>query len=164
MNARWLQLAPRERWLVAIGAAILAGGLVYALAWQPLARSIERNETQVAQQRADLAWMRQAALRMRALRSQADIRSAPQAAAGQTLRAVLDAALRTQDLDSAVAARTQGEDGSIRVTFKPVSFDALLRCLAGLQAAGLQVRTIELDRVGAGQVAGSLQVARATAG
>lgn len=159
MKTWWMQLAARERRLVAFGAAVLAGGLIYALIWHPLAQDIARNEARVAQQRADLAWMQQAALRMRALQSQPG-RKTPPAIAGQPLGAVLHANLRAQGLDSAVDERAQAENGSIRVTFKRVPFDALLRCLAGLQAAGVQVQTFDLDRVGAGQVAGSLQVAR----
>ncbi len=160
MKTWWMQLAARERLLVAFGAAVLAGGLIYALIWHPLAQDIARNEARVAQQRADLVWMQQAALRMRALQSQGGGQSAPQATAGLPLRAVLDAALRAQGLDSAVAERAPAGDGSIRLTLKAVPFDALLRCLASLQTEGLQVRTFDLDRVGAGQVAGSLQVAR----
>ncbi len=158
MKTWWMQLAARERRLVALGAAVLAAGLVYALIWHPLQQVITRDQTLVVQQRADLAWMQQAALRLRALQSQAGRQTPPPAIAGQPLRAMLDAALRAQGLDSAVDERAEAEDGSIRVTFKPVPFDALLRCLAGLQAEGLQVQTLDLDRVGAGQVQGSLQV------
>lgn len=160
MKTWWMQRTARERRLVALGAAVLAGGLVYALIWHPLAQGIVRNEARVAQQRADLAWMQQAALRMRVLRSQPVGQTPPQATVGQPLRAALDAVLRAQGLDSAVVERAQDEDGSIRLTLKAVPFDALLRCLAGLQAEGLQVQTLDLDRVGAGQVQGSLQVTR----
>lgn len=160
MIARWQELAPRERSMLVLGAAALALGLAYALVWHPLAQGILRNEAHVAQQRADLAWMQQAALQMHALRSQAGGQPVPRAKADQPLHVVLNAALRAQGLDSAVTERTQDEDGSIRLTFKAVPFDALLRCLASLQAEGLQVQTFDLDRVGAGQVAGSLQVAR----
>ncbi len=161
MKTWWMQLAARERRLVALGAAVLAGGLVYALIWHPLAQGIVRNEARVAQQRADLAWMQQAALRMRTLQSQASRQTPPPATAGQPLRAVLDAALRAQGLDSAVADRAQDEDGSIRLTLKAVPFDALLRCLAGLRAAGVKVQSLDLERAGAGQVLGSVQFATA---
>ena len=158
MKTWWMQLADRERRLVAFGAAVLAAGLVYALIWHPLQQDIARDRALVVQQRADLAWMQQAALRMRALQSQASRQTPPPASAGQPLRAVLDAALHAQGLDSAVAGRTQDENGSIRVTFKPVPFDALLRCLAGLEAAGVKVQSLDLGRAGAGQVLGSVQV------
>jgi len=157
MKTWWMQLADRERRLVAFGAAILAGGLAYALIWHPLQQVIARDQALVVQQRADLAWMQQAALRMRALQSQAS-RQTPPTSAGQPLRAVLDAALRAQGLDSAVAGRTQDEDGSIRITFRRVPFDALLRCLASLGAAGVKVQSLDLERAGAGQVLGSVQV------
>ena len=159
MKTWWMHLADRERRLVAFGAAVLAAGLVYALIWHPLAQVIARDQALVVQQRADLAWMQQAALRMRALQSQAGRQTPPPATAGQPLRAVLDAALHAQGLDSAVTGRTQAEDGSIRVTFKAVPFDALLRCLASLGAASVKVQSLDLERAGAGQVAGSLQVA-----
>jgi general secretion pathway protein M len=157
MKAWWMQLAKREQRLVAFGAAVLAGGLIYALIWHPLARGIAGNEARVAQQRADLAWMQQAALQMRGLRSQPGGTSSP-VTAGQPLGAVLQAALRAQGLDSAVDERAPGEDGSIRLTFKRVPFDALLRCLAGLQAAGVKVQSLDLERAGAGQVLGAVQV------
>ena len=158
MKIWWMQLAARERRLVAFAAAVLAAGLVYALIWPPLQQVIARDQALVVQQRADLAWMQQAALRMRALQSQASRQTLP-TSAGQPLRAVLDAALRAQGLDSAVTGRTQDEDGSIRLTFKAVPFDALLRCLAGLQAAGVKVQSLDLERVGAGQALGSVQFA-----
>ena len=161
MKIWWMQLATRERRLVAFGAAVLAAGLAYALIWHPLQQGIARDQALVVQQRTDLAWMQQAALRLRALRSQSGGQSPPQATAGQPLRAVLDAALRAQGLDSAVAGRTQDEDGSIRITFKRVPFDALLRCLASLGVAGVKVQSLDLGRAGAGQVLGSIQVATA---
>ena len=157
MKTWWMQLADRERRLVAFGAAVLAAGLIYALIWHPLQQVIARDQALVVQQRADLAWMQQAALRLRALQSQAG-RQTPPASAGQSLRAMLDAALRAQGLDSAVTERTQDEDGSIRITFKRVPFDALLRCLASLGAAGVKVQSLDLERAGAGQVLGSVQV------
>ena len=164
MKTWWMQLGDRERRLVAVGAAVLAAGLVYALIWHPLQQVIARDRALVVQQRADLAWMQQAALRMRALEAQASRQAPPPASAGQPLRTVLDAALRAQGLDSAVTGRSEAEDGSIRITFKPVPFDALLRCLASLGAAGVKVQSLDLERVGAGQVQGSLQVTHRAGG
>ena len=162
MKAWWVQLAARERRLVVLGAAVLAGGLIYALAWHPLAQGIGRNQARVAQQRSDLAWMLSAARQLQSLRAQTGSRPAPSPLTDQPLIVAVDAALHAQGLDSAIAERTQAEDGSIRLTFKPVPFDALLRCLASLQTGGVRVQALGLDRAGAGQVQGTLQLARAS--
>ena len=63
MNARdWLDnLAPRERNLVYVGAALAAIALLYFLVVMPLQGMNARSAARVAKKTADLAWMQQVA-------------------------------------------------------------------------------------------------------
>ena len=61
MKAWWESLSTRERALVAGGAAATLALLLYALVWEPFQAGGRRLRQSVAEQRASLAWMRQAA-------------------------------------------------------------------------------------------------------
>ena len=61
MKAWWDSLSRRERHLIGSGMALTLALLIYALAWQPFRASYHRLQQSVAEQRADLAWMRQVA-------------------------------------------------------------------------------------------------------
>ncbi|MBS1247829.1 MAG: ral secretion pathway protein, partial [Proteobacteria bacterium] len=61
MKAWWEGLSSRERLLTAGGAMLVLALLLYALAWQPLQASHRRLRQSVAEQRAELAAMRQMA-------------------------------------------------------------------------------------------------------
>ena len=57
--------SPRERALLQWGALVVVLGVLYAIAWQPLTRDIERTRETLARERATLA----------TLRSYADVRA-----------------------------------------------------------------------------------------
>ena len=97
MSAWWSSLAERERRLLLLAAAVLATGLFYGLLWAPLQRGVALRSQRVAALRADLAWMRSAAVRLVSLRAQA----APPAAGAAVAP---DAPLARQVADSARAA------------------------------------------------------------
>ena len=61
MKAWWESLTLRERGLIGGGMALTLALLIYALAWQPFRAGYRRLQQSVIEQRADLAWMRQAA-------------------------------------------------------------------------------------------------------
>jgi general secretion pathway protein M len=42
LRDRWATLAPRERGLLVVGAIVVAGALIYAVAWRPLADDLPR--------------------------------------------------------------------------------------------------------------------------
>ena len=58
----WLTLSLGERRAARLGAGLLALALAYVLVWTPVMQERERLREQAAQARADLAWMRGAAL------------------------------------------------------------------------------------------------------
>ena len=70
IGAWWHAQTVRDRRVLVVGAIIVAVLLVWALAWLPLSRARAGLAVQVAQQRTDLAWMRQALGQARALDAQ----------------------------------------------------------------------------------------------
>ena len=142
----WLEgLEPRERRLVLAGATLVGLLLVYLLLLAPLLAAYGERAGRVEQQRADLAWMQQAAARIQQLQGQG---GAPGGALGdRSLLAVVDGSAREAGLGNAL--RRVRPDGTlaVRVWFEGVPFDALVEWLGRLDREyRVQVKLITLER------------------
>lgn len=151
LAARLAALSPRDRRILAIGAPLAAALLLWAFAWDPLARSRDELRTLALAQ----------AEAMPRLRAQADAALArgPQAAApvdGRSLIARVDAELRAAGLGGAlVGVEPQGE-GRVRVQLVGADFETLVATLEG-PLASAAVDELSLQRAGAeGRVDGRL--------
>ncbi len=166
MRAWWEARSARERPLLVAGALVLGIGLGYGLLWAPLQRAVALRQARVDALRADLAWMRGAAVQLAALRTW----GAPSAPA--------QAAARDIPLARAVAASARGaglgtvlelpaaagtDAAALRIGLKPVPFATLMPWLAGLRAQGIETTALMLDAAGGGRVRGSLELRRAAA-
>ena len=157
----WSRLQPRERHVLIAGAAalILLGG--YTLVWSPYRSEMRSLRTSVAQQRETLAWMRQAAREVKALRGQA---RHPKTAGDQSVLAVVDTTARSGGLGPALKrVQPDGQNG-VRVWLEGAGFDALVRWLATLyREQGVRVTSATVERVQApGQVNARLVLERGT--
>jgi general secretion pathway protein M len=128
MKAWWDNLASRERLLVSGGLAIALAILIYGLIWEPFQASHRRLQQNVAEQRADLAWMRQAAQDIQRLSGVAQPRSD-----GRSLLTVIDQTARAAGLGAALKQITpQGED-KLNARLDAVEFDKLLPWIGALE-------------------------------
>lgn len=142
----WLAgLEPRERGTLVIGAGVLAAGMIYVLAVDPILSHLENQERRVAARRADAAWMRQAAAELMMLRSTV----APSASSGDSLLALADRTAKEAGLGPGmrrVMQESQQAEG-VRLRFEDVPFDELVRWLGILHADyGVAVTSITVER------------------
>jgi len=128
VKAWWESLAIRERALVSGGLAVTLAVLIYVLVWEPFQVSHRRLQQNVAEQRADLAWMRQAAQDIQRLSGTARPRSD-----GRSLLTVVDQTARAAGLGTALKQITpQGED-KLSARLDAVEFDKLLLWIGTLE-------------------------------
>lgn len=146
MRAWWQAQTPRDRRVLTLGALLAALLLGWALLWLPLSRSRAQLASRVAQQRADLAWMRQAQAQASGLRAPgADAGALRQ---GKSLLALADATARAASLDAALKrVEPTGPDG-VRVVFEDADFDAMANWMDQLaRNYGVVVSDFSADKV-----------------
>lgn len=150
MKAWWEGLSSRERLLVAGGATLTLVLLLYALAWQPFQASHRRLRQNVAEQRAELAAMRQMAQEIKQLSGSG---SKPATTEGRSLLTLVDQTARAAGLGAALKRVTpQGED-RLGVQFDAVEFDKLVTWLGALERDHrIVIVNLTVDRAAAGRV------------
>jgi general secretion pathway protein M len=147
MNLReWLDnLAPRERNLVYIAAALAAIALLYFAVIMPLQTANARRAARVEQKAADLAWMKQAAPRVIAARA-----AGAGAGSNESLVVLVDRTGREAGLGAALRDQSPSGQNGLRLRLESAPFDALVTWLAGLQQRyGVSVEAASIDAAGA---------------
>ncbi len=133
-------LAPREQWLVGGGSVVAIIIVLWALVWTPLRSGAAELDEQVASQEQLLANL----YRAEALKRSGTPRNAGNRSG--SLVVVIDQTTRAAGLQSALTRnQPDGPDG-IRVTLKDAQFDAVVRWLADLSAAGVLAETVSVDQ------------------
>ncbi|BCO31810.1 hypothetical protein TspCOW1_19130 [Thiohalobacter sp. COW1] len=146
MKAWFLSLAPRERAIVAAGAAVLLLLVLWLWLWEPLAQRVEELEQGVAVQEEDLAWMQQAAAEITQLRRSGGAGGAG-GLQGRSLLTVVDQATRTAGLNTGLKRIEPEGQARVRVQFEQIAFDDFMRWLDGLQRQyGVFTQTITIER------------------
>ena len=140
-RAAWLRLAPRERRVIALGAALIVAVAVYLFVLAPFSRSLAKLRTEVPQLRTQLAVMREQAALIESLRRGGSARA--QAA---KLPALAEQAAGTHGL-RAVITRIEPEGANgLRIAIEGAPFNAMLAWLAELQQrSGLRVETAAIE-------------------
>jgi general secretion pathway protein M len=146
IGAWWRAQSERDRRMLAGGAVAAALLLGWAFVWHPLAQSRERLRMQVATDRTNLAWMRQASaelgtLRAGGARAQVDRQ-------GKSLLALADATARGAGLGTALKRVEPAGAKSVRVSFETANFDALIGWIDALaRDYGVQATDLSADKV-----------------
>ncbi|MBS0487713.1 MAG: type II secretion system protein M [Proteobacteria bacterium] len=145
IRAWWNAQSVRDRRVLVAGGIVVAILLTWALAWIPLSRARASLTAQVAQQRADVAWMRQSLAQARELRTQGARGNV--ARQGKSLLALADATARADGLGDALKRVEPTGAASVRVSFEVVDFDVLSNWLEALaRDYGVSVTDLSVDK------------------
>lgn len=147
MKAWWETLSARERLLVIGGLGLTLALLGYALVWEPFRTSHRQLQQRVAEQRADLIWMRQAAREVKRLSGNAGTSPTRD---GRSLLTLVDQTARAAGLASALKrVAPQGED-KLSAQLDGVEFDKLIPWLGMLEHdQRIAIVNLSIDRANA---------------
>lgn len=142
--SRWQQLAPRERLALTLLSGFVLLALLYLLFWQPVSRDLASARSYYQAQRELNAFMLQNVARAREQSAVPTINLAPEQLQGLVAQNAQQHGL--------VVERFESDGEGLRVSLVKASFEALLRCFADLQAQGVLLGEVSLDRAGDGLV------------
>ena len=146
IKAWWESLTLRERGLIGGGMALTLALLVYALAWQPFRAGYRRLHQSVIEQRADLAWMRQAAQEVQRLSGSSNSASKT-AGDGRSLLTQVDQTARAAGFGPALKRIAPQGDNQLSVQLEAVEFDPLIAWLGTLERNHrIQIVNLSVDR------------------
>jgi len=151
----WAGRSPRERRVMASGAAAALALILVALVWLPLERSRTRIAAELPQLRASVALMQRQAEEVKRLRA-----LAPTPLAAAPLAKLVAQNAWTRDLPGLELAII--DDKHLRLHGENIAFGALLEWLATARAAhGLRVETAHIEALqSVGRVRAELLLAR----
>jgi type II secretory pathway component PulM len=152
----WLaNLSPRERALVYAAGGLLGVAVVFGVLVFPVRHLHDRMAARVAQKQADLAWMQQRAPQAAAAAGMA------QAAAGESLVALVDRTSREAGLASSLRDQSPSGNSGVHLRFESASFDALVAWLATLQQQnGVAVESATIGAAAPGLVNASISLSQ----
>jgi len=137
------QLAPRERLLVAVAAALLVVALIVLLGIRPIVNQSKRGHELVADKRELLAELRDVAARFGPQRGDTQTVGA---GGDQSMVLVIDQTTRSAGLAQFLKRNQPDGTSSIRLRFENAPFDMLISWLSGLQQQyGVSVASANID-------------------
>jgi general secretion pathway protein M len=126
---QWLDgLAPRERNLVYVAAAMLGIAIVYFAVVLPVTSAARHREARIAQKTSDLAWMRQVAPQVMAAGA-----AGSGAASDESLVVLVDRTARESGIGSSIRDQTPSGQNGLQLRIEGAPFDLLMAWLANLQ-------------------------------
>ncbi len=152
LRDRYERLGPRERRWLAAGAIVVAAGIAYAFAWQPLASDLPRAEREAERAQARLARAREAV---------AVVETRTAAPARQPIDAAIRAALAKHGIGAADATLDLA-GGRVALTLPSARFAAVVGLVDTLsrEHAVHVVDAALTSRVEPGRVRAELSLAR----
>lgn len=147
MKAWWENLGARERGLIVVGTVLVMMLLSYVLAWEPLRNSDRRLRQSVAERRADLAWMRQAAEEIKRL---GGVGAARPVADNRSLLTLVDQTARATGLGAALKRVAPQGDDKLSAQLDGAEFDKLIPWLSALERdQAIAIISLNVDRTDA---------------
>lgn len=147
MKAWWENLGARERGLIVVGTVLVMMLLSYVLAWEPLRNSDRRLRQSVAERRADLAWMRQAAEEIKRLGGAGAARPV---ADNRSLLTLVDQTARATGLGTALKRVAPQGDDKLSAQLDGAEFDKLIPWLSALERdQAIAIISLNVDRTDA---------------
>jgi general secretion pathway protein M len=144
-------LEPRERLLVSAGAVVLVLLMLYLMIVEPIAGNYRELKEGVAEQKQTLAWMKQAAAQVQALKRGGAGNA--RGLAGRSLLAVVDQSARGGGLGSSIKRIEPEGNKGVKVWLEAAAFDPMILWLGSLDKT-YQVKPsiITLEPLGGGRV------------
>lgn len=143
LQERWQALEPRERWLVALAAAVAVVGLFYVAVWEPLTQSNQQINERVAHTRELVSWLQLVAPEARRLRGS----SPPGTRSSGTLLNIVDASSKTAGLDKAIARLQPHGQNEVRLWLEKAPYQTLMRWLLTLEKdQGVIISELSISR------------------
>jgi len=148
MNAvrEWLdRLAPRERNLVYLAAALLGVAFLYLALVLPITTGARHRAARIEQKTSDLAWMRQMAPQVMAAAS-----AGAAGAGSESLVVLVDRTGREAGLGGSIRDQSPEGERGLRLQLQGAPFDVLVAWLASLQQQyGVRVEVATISAAGA---------------
>jgi general secretion pathway protein M len=144
LGQRWQQLPPRDRMALALLGGFVLLALLYLMIWQPVARQGQDARSYYQQQRELHAYLQANAdlARQQAGRPQADL--APDQLQGLVTQSAKEHGLTIERFDS--------DGDGLLVSLAQAPFANLLRWFSELEAQGVRLAEVSLDRAENGKV------------
>lgn len=143
---RWQRLATRERLALGLLATFLVVVLFYLWLWLPAQRHAAAAREHYQTQRELYAYLEQNSELARQMgRGGEEVMLAPEELQGLVTQSAQQSNLRIESFDS-------GSNGGLQVSLPGASYTLLLRWLAELQALGVSLSEVSLERAGEGLV------------
>lgn len=136
----WASRSPRERRMLAVGAACAGLLLLYAALWEPGLAARQRLAAALPTMRAQVEQMRSQQREIASLR-----RSQPPGAASSNVASLLQAAAARSAIGNSIERIDAVSPQRARISSPAISFDAWLLWIAGLQREfGIRVETCNI--------------------
>lgn len=137
-------LATREQRFVAVGGVVLALVLLLLILLPPM-RVLSNLADRVATKRDDLAWLQSMAPQIAAANA-----NAPRAGDGGSLVVLIDRSAKASGIGDTMVSSQPGDNGSMRVRFEAVGFDALVGWMSEIvQREGVRIDSANVDAAAA---------------
>ncbi|MFY7698219.1 MAG: type II secretion system protein GspM [Legionella sp.] len=119
MNAYWLDLTERERWMVVIAALGLSVYLLYLLVFAPLSTAVHKKTVALFEKQKTLSWMEQ-------IQREYFTKGTKQTLTNSQLLTLLATQLQKSSFQQFVYQLQQTGPGDIQLSFEKVPFHALI--------------------------------------
>ena len=134
------QYSLREKAIVALALLVVIVIGTHALVIEPYQERFASLQSEIAQQKADLAWMRSAVAGMPAAGM-----GASTAEISGTLANFIDKAVRSQGLSGQLSQMSPIGSDEIRMRYEAVDFNRLVGFIAEVSSSGLRVKNIRIS-------------------
>jgi general secretion pathway protein M len=159
MQDWWLQLAPRERILVAVCGVLVVLALIWSLGIQPLYQNTAKLEEQVAEKQGQLANYQELAAQ---IIPGGNSQSSGQPNSNESIVVIIDRTTREWALASFLKRNQPEGNGNVRLRLEGAPFDKVVEWLGQLNSKyGMLTISANIDEAGEGRVNCSLVLGRA---
>ncbi len=134
------QYSLREKAIVAVALLVVIFIGTHALVIEPYKERFTELQSEIEQQKADLAWMRSAVSSMPA----AGMGTSTDEISG-TLANFIDKAVRSQGLSGQLSQMSPIGSDEIRMRYEAVDFNRLVGFIAEISSSGLRVKNIRIS-------------------
>ena len=140
MSELLARFSQREKMLVLFGLVALIAIVLHSQVIEPYQLRMAQLQDDIAQQRADLEWMRSAVAKIPATTT-----TSSTASIDGTLASFVDQAVRRQGLSGQLTQMSPVGSDELRMRYTAVDFNRLIAFIAQVNASGLEIKDIRIS-------------------